>query len=75
VKGRRDESHVTRIERGRPRSQPALSALATSITDAVARLRAYAFANDLRLTDVSRGIVARRLRLRPDANSSKDGEA
>jgi len=49
--------------------------LGTGITDAFARLRAYAFANDLRLTDVSRDIVARRLRLRPDANSSKDGEA
>ncbi len=36
------------------------------------RLRAYAYARDLRLTDVARDIVARRLRLHPDP--SRDGE-
>ena len=41
--------------------------------DAFVRLRAYAYARDLRLTDVARDIVARRLRLHPDP--SRDGEA
>jgi hypothetical protein len=40
--------------------------LGVSITDAFARLRAYAYVNDLRLADVARDIVARRLRLFPD---------
>jgi ANTAR domain-containing protein len=40
--------------------------LGVSITDAFARLRAYAYVNDLRLADVARDIVARRLRLPPD---------
>ena len=40
--------------------------LGTSIADAFVRLRAYAYANDLRLNDVARDIVARRLRMRPD---------
>ena len=47
--------------------------LGASIGDAFVRLRAYAYANDLRLTDVARDIVARRLRLHPDP--SRDGEA
>ncbi len=46
--------------------------LGTGIADAFARLRAYAYVNDLRLTDVARDIVAHRLRLRPDP--SRDGE-
>ena len=49
--------------------------LGVSITDAYLRLRAYAFVNDLRLTDVARDIVARRLWLRPDPGTSQDGEA
>ena len=49
--------------------------LGTSIADAFVRLRAYAYVNDLRLTDVARDIVARRLRLRPDLDSSQDGDA
>jgi hypothetical protein len=40
--------------------------LGVSITDAFARLRAYAYVNDLQLDDVARDIVARRLRLFPD---------
>jgi hypothetical protein len=40
--------------------------LGVSITDAFVRLRAYAYANDIQLTDVARDIVARRLRLFPD---------
>jgi hypothetical protein len=40
--------------------------LGVSITDAFVRLRAYAYVNDLRLADVARDIVARRLRLFPD---------
>jgi hypothetical protein len=37
--------------------------LGVNIADAFDRLRAYAYANDLRLTDVAGDIVARRLRL------------
>jgi hypothetical protein len=49
--------------------------LGTGIADAFARLRAYAYINDLPLTDVARDIVARRLRLHPDPDSFRDGEA
>jgi hypothetical protein len=49
--------------------------LGVNIVDAFIRLRAYAFAYDLRLTDVARDIVARRLRLRPDSDPVLDGEA
>ena len=48
--------------------------LGTGIADAFIRLRAYAYVNDLRLTDVARDIVARRLRLYPDPSPSQDGE-
>jgi hypothetical protein len=44
--------------------------LGVSITDAFARLRAYAYINDLRLGDVARDIVARRLRLPLDPDRS-----
>jgi hypothetical protein len=47
--------------------------LGTGIASAFMRLRAYAFVNDLRLNDVARDIVARRLRLSPDP--SQDGGA
>jgi ANTAR domain len=40
--------------------------LGVTITDAFARLRAYAYGNDIQLADVARDIVARRLRLFPD---------
>jgi hypothetical protein len=46
--------------------------LGVNITDAFARLRAYAYANDLRLADVARDIVARRLRLHPGSGPSPD---
>jgi hypothetical protein len=49
--------------------------LGVGIADAFIRLRAYAFAHDLRLTDVARDVVARRLRLRPDSDSVLDSEA
>jgi hypothetical protein len=39
--------------------------LGTGGADAFIRLRAYSDVNDLRLADGARGIVARRLRLRP----------
>jgi ANTAR domain len=42
--------------------------LGVGITDAFVRLRAYAYANDIQLADVARDIVARRLRLFPDAD-------
>ena len=44
--------------------------LGVGIADAFIRLRAYAYVNDLRLTDVARDIVARRLRLQSDLGSS-----
>jgi GAF domain-containing protein len=40
--------------------------LATTMGEAFVRLRAYAYAQDRRLSDVARDIVARRLRLSPD---------
>jgi hypothetical protein len=40
--------------------------LGTSIDEAMARMRAYAYAQDRRLSDVARDIVARRLRFYPD---------
>jgi hypothetical protein len=49
--------------------------LGTGIAEAFARLRAYAYANDLRLADVARDIVARHLRLGRDPDPSRDGEA
>jgi hypothetical protein len=47
--------------------------LGTGIADAFVRLRAYAYANDRRLADVARDIVARRLRLRPDSSQPRSG--
>jgi hypothetical protein len=49
--------------------------LGVSIADAFARLRAYAYANDLRLTDVADDIVAHRLRLHPGPGPSPDSNA
>jgi AmiR/NasT family two-component response regulator len=49
--------------------------LGVNITDAFARLRAYAYANDLRLTDVAGDIVARRLRLNLGPGPSPVGNA
>jgi hypothetical protein len=40
--------------------------LVVSVTEAFARLRAYAYAQDRRLSDVAHDIVTRRLRLDPD---------
>jgi ANTAR domain-containing protein len=40
--------------------------LGVGIAEAFIRMRAYAYINDLRLTDVARNIVGRRLRLQPD---------
>jgi hypothetical protein len=45
--------------------------LGVSVTQAFARLRAYAYTHDQRLADVAADIVARRLRLHPDA--AQDG--
>jgi hypothetical protein len=47
--------------------------LGVGIADAFVRLRAYAYVNDLRLTVVARDIVARRLRLHPEPDSSEGG--
>jgi hypothetical protein len=47
--------------------------LGVGIAEAFVRLRAYAYVNDLRLTDVARDIVARRLRLHPDPDPSQAG--
>jgi len=49
--------------------------LDVGIADAFVRLRAYAYAHDVRLIDVSRDIVARRLRLAPSPGPSRDGDA
>jgi hypothetical protein len=48
--------------------------LGVGIAAAFSRLRAYAYVNDLRLTDVARDIVARRLRLQPDPGPSPEGD-
>jgi hypothetical protein len=48
--------------------------LGVGITDAFVRLRAYAYGNDLQLTDVARDIVTRRLRLFPDPDLFPSGE-
>ena len=47
--------------------------LGVGIAEAFIRLRAYAYVNDLRLTDVARDIVTRRLRLQPDPASPHGG--
>ena len=47
--------------------------LGVAIAEAFVRLRAYAYVNDLRLTDVARDIVGRRLRLYPDPDLSQEG--
>ena len=44
--------------------------LGVSVTDALIRLRAYAYAQDRRLTDVAHAVLARRLRFLPDGNVS-----
>jgi hypothetical protein len=49
--------------------------LGVGIADAFVRLRAHAYVNDLRLADVARDIVARRLRLHPDPDPSQEGPA
>jgi hypothetical protein len=49
--------------------------LGVGIAEAFIRLRAYAYAHDRRLAELARDIVARRLRLLPDPDPSRDGEA
>ena len=49
--------------------------LGVGITDAFARLRTYAYVNDIQLADVARDIVARRLRLFPDPGLPSRDEA
>ena len=49
--------------------------LGVDMADAFVRMRAYAYVNDLRLTDVARDIVARRLRLGSGPGQSRDGDA
>ena len=49
--------------------------LGVGIAEAFVRLRAYAYAHDRRLAELARDIVARRLRLLPDPDPSRDGEA
>jgi hypothetical protein len=48
--------------------------LGVGIAAAFIRLRAYAYVNDLRLTDVASDIVARRLRLQPDPSLAEEGD-
>jgi hypothetical protein len=47
--------------------------LGVTATEALARLRAYAWAADRRLSDVAGDIVTRRLRLHPDPDQATDG--
>jgi hypothetical protein len=47
--------------------------LGVGIEEAFVRLRAYAYADDRRLKDVARDIVARRLRLEPELGVPADG--
>jgi ANTAR domain len=49
--------------------------LGVGIAEAFIRLRAYAYAQDRRLSDLARDIVARRLRLSPDPDPRKDYQA
>jgi hypothetical protein len=42
--------------------------LGVSLTEAMSRLRGYAFANNRRIGDVARDVVARRLQLEPDGD-------
>ena len=49
--------------------------LGVAMADAFVRMRAYAYVHDLRLTDVARDIVARRLRLDSGPGQSRDGDA
>jgi hypothetical protein len=49
--------------------------LGVGITEAFIRLRAYAYAHDRPLGDLARDIVARRLRLGPDPDSTEDDQA
>jgi hypothetical protein len=46
--------------------------LGLSAAVALIRLRAYAYANDRRLRDIARDVVARRLRFHPDDNGDAD---
>jgi ANTAR domain len=46
--------------------------LGVGVNDAFARLRSFAYAQDRRLSDVARDIVARRLRLAPDPHSDTE---
>jgi hypothetical protein len=48
--------------------------LDVAIGEAFVRLRAYAYAQDRRLSEVARDIVARRLRLSPDGDPPQDRE-
>jgi ANTAR domain len=48
--------------------------LGVGIAEAFIRLRGYAYAHDRRLSDLARDIVARRVRLRPDADLPGDGQ-
>lgn len=49
--------------------------LRVGIEEAFVRLRAYAYAQDRRLADVARDVVARTLRMEPDPNPRRDGAA
>jgi len=49
--------------------------LGVGIAEAFIRLRGYAYAHDRGLSDLASDIVARRLRLRPDPDPRRDGQA
>jgi AmiR/NasT family two-component response regulator len=47
--------------------------LGVSLAEAMSRLRAHAFAQERRLGDVARDVVARRLEFAPDRNFGASG--
>jgi hypothetical protein len=62
------------LRRHRAEIDQATGMVSAQLGGAVVRLRAYAYAQDRRLSDVARDIVARRLRLTPDGDLPRDGE-
>jgi ANTAR domain/GAF domain len=48
--------------------------LSVGVEEAFIRLRAHAYAQDRRLTDVARDVVARRLRFSTDSTAERDGD-
>jgi AmiR/NasT family two-component response regulator len=65
VDGHEDEAIEDRAELFQAQGMVMVQ-LGISIGEAMARMRAYAYAHDRRLSEVARDVVARRLRFDPD---------